>query len=246
MSCAPAMIADRRGCRIARQVRDDVPRDATRRLVRRAEREGDAHARGRCLAARRAPGHCSADLVVGRRRRYRLCGHRDDVRRGSGPLHAPAPPITLTLAAVNWAEAGFPNAALRDDSIGPYPRFSYRVNPSPTASRSGESTAWAFHDRLAAARTTALGRAGALTPERPSACSPSRSGRGFRARDRRRPASSERADMPIISSASMPCRYMCGAVGIRVGLPRKRGRAFRFGYRPPPKISNRRASNSGA
>jgi hypothetical protein len=77
---------------------------------------GDAHARGRCLAARRAPGHRSADLVVGRRRRYRLCGHRDDVCGGSGPLHAPAPPTTLTLAAVNRAEAGFPNVGLRHDS----------------------------------------------------------------------------------------------------------------------------------
>ena len=113
VSCAPTVIADRRGCRIARRVRDDVPRDATRRLVRRTERQGDAHARGRCLAVRRAPAHRSADLVVGRRRRYRLCGHRHDVRGGSGPLHAPAPPRTPTPDAVNWAEAGFPNAGLR-------------------------------------------------------------------------------------------------------------------------------------
>jgi hypothetical protein len=59
VSCALAVIADRRGCRIARQVRDDVPREVARRLVRRAERQGDAHARGRCLAARRAPGHAA-------------------------------------------------------------------------------------------------------------------------------------------------------------------------------------------
>jgi hypothetical protein len=88
---------------------------------------GDAHARGRCLAARRAPGHRSADLVVGRGRRYRLCGHRDDVRGGSGPLHAPAPPATLTRAAVNWAEAGSPPPAYATIPIGPYPRVSYRV-----------------------------------------------------------------------------------------------------------------------
>jgi hypothetical protein len=35
--------------RIAGQVRDDVSCDATRRLVRRAERQGNAHLRGRCL-----------------------------------------------------------------------------------------------------------------------------------------------------------------------------------------------------
>lgn len=104
------------------------PRDATRRMVRRAERQGDAHTRGRCLAARRAPGHCSADLVVGRRRRHRLCGHRDDVRGGSGPLHALAPPTTLTLAAANWAEAGSPTPAS--------PRFRSVHSPaSPIARR---------------------------------------------------------------------------------------------------------------
>src|SRR5450755_3468375 len=125
------MIADRRGCRIARQVRDDLPRDATRRLVRRTKRQGDAHARGRCLAARRAPSHRSANLVVGRRRRYRLCGHRDDVLGGSGPLHAPALPTTLTLAAVNWAEAASPTPAYATIPIGPNPRFSYRVGATP-------------------------------------------------------------------------------------------------------------------
>jgi hypothetical protein len=69
--------------------------------------------------------------VVGRRRRYRLCGHRDDVRGGSGPLHAPALPTTLTLAAVNWAEAASPTPAYATIPIGPNPRFSYRVGATP-------------------------------------------------------------------------------------------------------------------
>jgi len=87
---------------------DDVRRHATRRLVRRTTRQRDADARGRCLGARRAPAHCGAHLVVGRRRHRRHCGDADDVRGGSGPLHAPAPRTFLTLAAVNWVDARFP------------------------------------------------------------------------------------------------------------------------------------------
>src|ERR1039457_6317761 len=77
---------------------------------------GDAHARGGCLAARRAPAHCSADLVVGRRRDRRFCGDPDDVRGGGGSLHAPSPRTILTLAAVDEDEARSPSAGLHHDS----------------------------------------------------------------------------------------------------------------------------------
>jgi hypothetical protein len=103
VSRAPAVIAGRRVCRIARLVWDDVPRDATRRLVSRTKRQRDAYARGRCLGACRAPAHCAAHLVVGRRRYRRLCGDADGVRVGSGPLDAPAHRTFLTLAAAETA-----------------------------------------------------------------------------------------------------------------------------------------------
>ena len=103
VSRATAVIAGRRVCRIARLVWDDVPRDATRRLVRRTKRQRDAYARGRCLGACRAPAHCGAHLVVGRRCYRRLCVDADGVRRGSGALDAPAPRTFLTLAAAGTA-----------------------------------------------------------------------------------------------------------------------------------------------
>ena len=116
-SRAPAVIADRRVCRIARLVRDDVPRDATRRLVRRTKRRRDAYAHGRCLGACRAPAHCGAHLVVGRRRYRRLCGDADGVRCASGPLLAPAPRTFLMLAS-----AGTAKSRLTGPSASPGPR----------------------------------------------------------------------------------------------------------------------------
>jgi hypothetical protein len=205
VSCAPAVIADRRGCRIARQMRDDVPRDATRGLVRRAERQGDAHARGRCLAARRAPGHCSADLVVGRRRRYRLCGHRDDVRGGSGPLHAPTPPTTLKLAAVNWAEAGFPNADLRHDSdrsVSPLllSRGSARRAGCEASSRSAE----AVQDSGATATRARRAQRTPIT----SPTSPNRAGRTAWRRCSARVAASRVSSLAAGQDLGDRCRYI--------------------------------------
>jgi hypothetical protein len=101
----PAGIADRRaGARLV----CDAPCDATCRLVRRTKRQRDAHARGRWLGPRRAAAHCCAGLVVGPRRHRRLCRDPDDVRGGSGPLYAPAPRTSLTLATVKWGRGSVP------------------------------------------------------------------------------------------------------------------------------------------
>lgn len=154
VSRAPAVIADRRVYRIARLVWDDVPRDANRRLVRRTKRQRDAYARGRCLGACRAPAHCGAHLVVGRRHYRRLSGDPDDVRSGSGPLHAPAPRTFLTLAAVNWAEARFPpRPAYAMAPIGRYPLRLLSLGFDRARRQAARFCNWAIE----AARDSAVG-----------------------------------------------------------------------------------------
>ena len=83
--------------RVGMQVRGDDPgREARLRLVRRAQRQGNADQDGRRLAGRWPPGHRSQNLVVRRSRHHGVRRHGVGVRHVRGPLRAPPQPTGVT------------------------------------------------------------------------------------------------------------------------------------------------------
>ena len=83
--------------RVGMQVRwDDPGREARFRLVRRAQRQGNADQDGRRLAGRWPPGHRSQNLVVRRSGHHGVRRHGVGVRHVRGPLRAPPQPTGVT------------------------------------------------------------------------------------------------------------------------------------------------------
>ncbi len=128
VSCGPVVIADRRGCRIAGQVRDDVP------VMRLADWFAERSTRG--MLTRAVGAWLLVGLPVIAARIWwsvaaavtRLCGHRDDIR-GARSVICTGTAETLRLAAVNWRR---PRRRT--------PRGSARAARSPSGARFAPST----------------------------------------------------------------------------------------------------------